>query len=59
MPAEIAKYLRDVKATLDKANAGDLTILNIGMQLQQSEKIIEKQLNFTLVEKKQLLLNQK
>ena len=24
MPAEIAKYLRDVKATLDKANAGEL-----------------------------------
>ena len=48
MPAEIAKYLDDVKAALDEYNATEqLMTSSIGIRLQQLEKLTEKQLNFT------------
>ena len=47
MPAEIAKYLDDVKEHLTNTTTEQLMTSSIGIRLQQSEKLTEKQLNFT------------
>lgn len=47
MPAEIAKYLDDVKAVLDKYNNGQVSDFEYWVKLLLSEKTTEKALSYT------------